>query len=1248
MFNITFVMSNFDAQYRLKEVCRNLKEEFKNEFVFNFLESRQIENDKENLDEYKDIFNKSDFIFISLHSGITYFKTVNSLIDEFNGKKKFFIYSSVDGENELLLRKSSISKEEFGSIFKYYKIGGNNNFRNMVLYLASTYSSKNYNYSDAEKRVWEGIYYKGRKVEDEKEYIKKAKDSNKSVVGILFYSNYYFENNTRHIDKFIEEVENLGGVPLAVYTASAKDESVGYKGIQYVIDNYLMEENEPIVDVVINTMAHAQSILGNPGDGTTYVEESIFEKLKVPVLQAIGTYQSYESFKKSIKGIDSMALCGNVYDPEFDGQIITVATATNELIRDALGDRYAFFPIEERVNKVCRLALNFAKLRRKENKDKKVAIIFHNMPPRNDMIGCAFGLDTPQSVFNIVNELKSNNVKLDYDFENGDEIINNIIDCVSNDSKWLSEEKVKEKSIDLIDKDTYISWFSKLSYNVQEKMERDWGKAPGEFMVYDDKFPVPGILNGNVFIGLQPARGYEDKAEEVYHSTDIVPPHQYIAFYKWIRNVFKADVIIHVGTHGSLEWLPGKEIGLTDECYPDINIDDIPNLYPYIIDVPGEGAQAKRRSYATVLDHLIPSLMESGLYGEMENIDELIKQYYHAKNSDVGKVDGIKNELIELMIKNNFHDDLNIKEEELREDSFNSIEKLHGWIEEIKCSLIKDGLHIFGVAPKEKRYVNMIVALLNLPNGEVPSLIESVCIAKNINYNTLKDKPYEKNENDETNLMILDKLLDLSRRIIDDFHKENYSEDSITSIITKYFDKEKASDLDKVLKFVSKVVTKKLNDTTDELKNLIKGVNGEFVSSGGSGCPTRGRVDILPTGRNFYTIDPTSVPTKSAWEVGKRLGDELINRYLKDEGKYPESISIVVYSGETIKTTGDDIAEILYLMGIKPKWLEGSQKVVGIEKISLEELKRPRIDVTLRITGLFRDTFPNLIELIEDAVNLASSLPEDEKNNYLRKHVLNEIDELLSEGISLEVAKEEAGMRIFGCPPGTYGAGVDILINSKKWNDRNDLGDVYTLWGGHAYGKNIHGKKVKEVFERRLSSVEVTVKNESSMEIDMLDSDDFYNYHGGLVAAVSRASGNMPKSYSGNSSDPKRVKLKDINEETARIMRSRILNPKWFEGLKEHGYKGAQEVSAMVDIMFGWDATSSVIEDWMYDGVAREYLLNEERRDWIKEANPWAVYNMTERLLEANKRGMWNGDKDTLNELRKIYLNVEGDLEDYV
>jgi len=404
--------------------------------------------------------------------------------------------------------------------------------------------------------------------------------------------------------------------------------------------------------------------------------------------------------------------------------------------------------------------------------------------------------------------------------------------------------------------------------------------------------------------------------------------------------------------------------------------------------------------------------------------------------------------------------------------------------------------------------------------------------------------------------------------------------------------------------------------------------------------------DILPTARNFYSVDPQAIPSPAAWRVGVALGDALLERYLRDEGRYPESIGMVIWGSPTMRTKGDDIAEVLYLLGVKPVWEEVSGRVKGLEIIPLEELGRPRIDVTLRISGLFRDAFPNLVHLIDEAVEMVANLDEPPEWNYLAKHVREEVEEKVAAGMSPEQAREEATYRIFGCKPGAYGAGVSEAIDAKNWEDEKDLGEIYVVWGGYAYGRKNYGVSVPEQFKKRLSQLDLTVKNEDTREYDMLDSDDFYSFHGGMIAAVRAFRGKAPRSYCGDGSDPDRVKIRSTAEETKFIFRARILNPKWIESMKRHGYRGAADLSRAVDVAFGWDATAEVLEDWMYEELARKYALDRGMQEWLKEVNPYALQNIAERLLEAIERGMWRATEEMRRKLRDVYLSIEGVLEE--
>ncbi|MDI6813257.1 MAG: cobaltochelatase subunit CobN [Desulfitobacteriaceae bacterium] len=1333
MFKMVCLFSDHDSSYSMKEAYHAVCQDYPGEISLDFWKTSQIDGDPNEWLSCQRVLAEADLVFLVAHSGLTFFKKLESIVEIVQEREtlKFFVHSGVEEENEELKKKSGLTAGQHQEILSYFLLSGLENHRNLLLYLATTLGRKRYNYHPVQRRVWEGIYAPGlpeERIEDETSYLANLKRSGKPVIGILFHSHYLQEQNLEHIEALIREIQALGGEVLPVFTESTANPLLGSKGLSWTLEHFFLDAREARVDALINTMGFAQSIVSRPGDGRHVVEESVFAPLAVPVLQAMPMLQSLERWEGSVNGLDGMSLVTSVYYPEFDGQIITAPIAYLDHVSDRFGERNIFRPIPERVRRVTSLALNWAKLRRTPPAAKRVAILFHNMPPRNDRIGCAFGLDTPASVWYMVQLLKEEGLKLDYDFQDGDEIIQRIIQAVSNDTRWLMPEEALKKSVARISGETFQLWNGELSPRIQEKLEKDWGKAPGQFMVYEDQLPVPGILNGHLFIGLQPARGYEEQAEAVYHSTDIAPPHAYLAYYRWLREVFGAQVIVHVGTHGSLEWLPGKEVGLSQDCFPDAAIADLPHLYPYIIDVTGEGIQVKRRSYGVLLDHLIPSLTRSGVYEELAVIVELIQDYEQAERQDPAKLPYLEERLWELVQSQHLDEDLqrNFQGSELQRQSEVALDeadryklvqtklarnerpsrdfpafvkRLHVWLEEIKSSLIKDGLHVFGQVPEGDRFIHLMQALLRLPNGEVPSLPQAVAAALGFDHHELYAKLTERAANGQSHLRLLDLIDEKGEELLWALHEAEYHPERIKGIIQEGIPVREASNmpdpldflslseplefpelpakpdpqellqqaepmaqmerqelaqpqeplhlkpLEQCLTYAATVVKKRLEGTKDELRYFREGIRGRFVPPGGSGSPTRGRVSILPTGRNFYALDPATIPSRSSWEVGCLLGQRLLERHLAEEGKYPENSVMVVYAGETMKTGGDDLAEALYLMGLKPKWLGDTERVIGQEVIPLGELGRPRLDVTLRITGLFRDTFPNLIERFDEAVQLAAGLDEPGEENYIRKHILEEIRQLEEKGHSRAQAEEEAGMRVFGCPPGTYGGGVDVLINSRNWQSQEDLGNVYTLWSGYAYGRKLHGRQVMEVFARRLAEAEATIKNEFSQEIDMLEDDCYYIYHGGLIAGITTHSGKAPRSYSGDASDPERPKVRDIREETARIMRARIFNPKWFAGLQQHGYKGAQEIAAMVDIAFGWDATAQVLQNWMYDQMAAFYLLNEERREWIREVNPWALHQISERLQEAAQRGMWEAGPEALQALRRIYLESEGDME---
>ncbi|PVX25661.1 MAG: cobalamin biosynthesis protein CobN [Candidatus Bathyarchaeum sp.] len=1126
----------------------------------------------------------------------------------------------------------TIDQKDKQKILKYLQYGGKPNFENLLLYLANRFTGSNYEVCPPEKISWEGIYHPDfDRILTFDEYAQKKIVPGKPTVGILFHPTQLRGENTSFVDSLIEAVERLGANVIAV--------SFGSK-LNWVVENCFMKEGKIVVGAIVSTLCFSLTSSNSKA-------LDALNKLGVPVLKTILTVNTFEDWRDSMQGLSLIDIPASVVMPEFDGFLITVPMAAmdSSKINPLTGTKILKFePIPERVDKVARLSVNWAKLKHIPNSEKKIAIIFHNYPPRNDTIGKAFAIDTPVSVLNLLTDMKNAGYHLDGLPESSQQLIDGIIESVTNDLRWLSAEELAKRAVDKTSGEQYVAWFNELPFDAQNKMEEKWGKPPGKPFSYKGDLLVPGIINGNIFLGLQPPRGSLGDDSASYHSPDLSLSHHYYAYYRWIRDVFKADVVIHVGTHGSLEWLPGKSVGLSASCFPDVAISDLPNVYPYVITNPGEGTQSKRRSYCCIIDYLVPVMHNADTYEQTAELEVQLQEYYQTKLVDAGKLPVLQKVIWETVVSGKLDQDLEVTQEFAFADFDGFLETLHAYLHELADAQLRDGLHTLGQPPADSRLEEFLVTLTRLSNGSVPSLRQSLAELKGYDYEDLLAHKGKLRSDGRTNGDIIKELHNTALELMKQFNSKGFTNDNVDELMQDVLGCS-SSKVKQCLLYVSGFLVPALEKTTDELANVLASCEGGYVLPGPSGSITRGMADILPTGRNFYSVDPRSVPSTASWRVGVALADGLLERYLKEEGGYPESVGTILWATDTMKTKGDDLAEILYLMGVKPVWEQSSGRVVGIEAIPLEELKRPRIDVTVRISGLFRDTFPNIVHLLDEAVALVAGLNEPSDKNYVRKHVEKEVTERVAEGVDAEKAREEAHYRVFGDRPGAYGCGVSELVSSKNWETQKDLSDIYVAWGSYAYSRKAYGHSVPERFKARLSQISVTVKNQDSREYDILDCDDWYDVHGGMIVSVKTLSGTAPRSYCGDSSDPDRVKIRSTAEETCHVFRTRLLNPKWISSMVRHDYAGASTLSKTFDDVLGWDATVEVVEDWMYEDLANKYVLDKKMQEWLKEVNPYALQNMVERLLETIGRNLWNATEEMKKELQKLYLEIEGVLE---
>jgi len=776
-------------------------------------------------------------------------------------------------------------------------------------------------------------------------------------------------------------------------------------------------------------------------------------------------------------------------------------------------------------------------------------------------------------------------------------------------------------------------------------------------LIKQNYIPVSGIQFGKIFVGVQPSRGYDLDPSLNYHAPDLEPTHNYLAFYYWLKNVFQADVIIHVGKHGNLEWLPGKSLVLSENCYPEIALGTLPHFYPFIVNDPGEGTQAKRRANAVILDHLTPPLTRAELYGELLELEALIDEYYQAQSLNPSRLKIICDRISNLIKETKLNEDLGIKE--VNKDSLTEFLTIaDGYLCELKEAQIRDGLHIFGQCPEGRQLRDLIGAIARFSSYNNLGLIES--IKEDLKHN--KIPPLLRGVRGDKNYDLLrqvkgDKNYDLLREVSGDQNHDNiedqdYLENIANELIERIIKGEKTAEIklgkhtEKSLNWIENKLLPNLRKTEQEITNLMRGLEGKYIPSGSSGAPTRGRSDVLPTGRNFYSVDIRAIPSETAWDVGRKAAETVIERYTQENGEYPRTLAISVWGTSTMRTGGDDIAQIMALMGVKPVWDGVSRRVVDFEVIPIEVLGRPRVDVTVRVSGFFRDGFPIVMELFYKINQHLSTLIEEKENNPLAQQVEKDTQYWIKQGLEEKQARERATYRLFGSKPGAYGAGLQGLIEAQNWQTDEDLARAYLNWSSYAY-TGTKGVSQPEAFEQRLKELQIVLHNQDNREHDLLDSDDYYQFQGGLTAAVRHLQGQNPTVYFGDNSQPDNPKVRHLQEEIARVYRSRVINPKWIAGVMRHGYKGAFEMSATVDYLFAYSATTKTVPDFMFTGVAESYLLDDKVRQFIQEKNPWALRDMGERLIEAHQRKLWqNVDQDLLDQLRHIIHESEAVIEE--
>jgi len=1243
-------------------------------------------------DLYQDkVLDASKLVVLSLLGGQSYweygFEQLQSWVTAKAGRQ-LIIVPGDDAEDSDLFAASSVSTDEAVRVWRFLREGGSSNSESLFKYLADEYLNHQCDWHEPKVLPKSIIYLPQQKalnsdvdnthhselgatLAEWKSYVAQQENANQTpldtpVCIILFYRSHLQNANTAMFDDFIKCVQAQGLKPLPIAVSSLKDSA------SLALINHLIEASN--TRVILNTTGFASnssSLSGSEFSAATDSGPSYFISPfinQIPVIQVMLSSTLQEDWAANTQGLNSRDLAMQVVLPEMDGRVISRAISFKA--EDDFDERCEISLVRyalhhERANWVVSLAKRYCELATTPNPQKRIALILANYPTKDGRIGNGVGLDTPASALAILNGLKQAGYRVDELPDTGTGLIEALMGSVTNNPNTLHQLPCWQ-SISL---ENYQHYFQTLPKANQTAIYEQWGSPEQDPKFRQGRLMIAGIRSGETFIGIQPARGFDRDLAANYHDPDLIPPHSYLAFYFWLRHEYQVSAVIHVGKHGNLEWLPGKGSALSNECWPDLILGPMPNFYPFIVNDPGEGAQAKRRTQAVIIDHLMPPMTRAEIYGDLADLEGLVDEYYQALGMDIRRENWLKNRILVLVRETNILQELiSNKVAESKEALANKdgadqqvLDQLDAYLCDIKEAQIRHGLHILGALPDEVKLADTIVALLRLPRGneaDTQGILHSIAGDLNLESSGESFNPLAANTENWTGARP-NILLEIDSR---NWRTEADTRERLELLALKWVSDyligtECLSQLEPsfpntyaLLIFARKLLVPALEQSAQlEIQSLMQGLSGTFVPPGPSGAPTRGRLDTLPTGRNFFSVDSRAIPSPAAWALGEKSAEALIARYLQEQGEYPKQLGLSVWGTATMRTGGDDIAQAFSLMGVKPIWAAGSNRVVDFEIIPCMLLGRPRVDVTLRVSGFFRDAFANVMRLYDAAVRALAELEEPGNENMIRQHVDKRFAELVEQGMPVEQAKREASYRVFGSKPGAYGAGLQGLIDERCWEQQSDLAEAYVNWGGYAYGnhseKEPQGVAAPAAFRHQLSQLEAVVQNQDNREHDLLDSDDYYQFQGGMANAVNVYRGQMPVVFHGDHSNPEAPKIRTLKEELNRVIRSRVLNPKWLNAMREHGYKGAFEMAATIDYLFAYDATTDFIDDYQYQQVAQALIFDKQNQEFMREHNLSALEEMTERMLEAIQREMWQASDQDKQDLQNLLLDIDAEKE---
>ena len=1108
------------------------------------------------------------------------------------------------------LALSVAPREVSDRIFGYLRQGGIGNARGLLLYAADLIGMGEGGWGEPAPLLDAGFYWPGERFTD-LAGLQAAWPPERPTVALVFYRALVAAGTTQAIDAHIAALVERGFNVAPIFVQSLKNAFAAQ----------LVEETFAAIapDVVLNATAFAVS---NPGDDR---RTSPLEVGAAPILQLVFAGVDRAAWEGSARGLGVRDLAMNVALPEVDGRLLAGATAFKAALRfdeRTQCDVVSHAPAVDRIAFAADMARGWADLRRSPVAKRRVALVMANYPNRDSRLGNGVGLDTPASVTAILAALKGAGYVVDGAPTTSEVLMNRLRAGVTNAAS------AGRMAGPVLPYDAYTAFFATLPKVTRDAVMARWGEPyhdPG-FDALADGFHLPVHMFGNVVIGVQPARGYNIDPKATYHDPDLVPPHNYLAFYAWLRTAFRAHAVVHVGKHGNLEWLPGKALALSDSCFPQAIAGPTPQLYPFIVNDPGEGTQAKRRIGAVIIDHLTPPLTRAESYGPLKALEALVDEYYEAAGLDPRRLKPLREEILALAASQGLDVDCGMD----LTDEDQALSALDNYLCDLKEMQIRDGLHVFGASPEGRLRDDLVVALARTPRGMGgdgdASLPRALADDLGLGFDPLDCRLGDAWTGERP--PALARLSDDPWRTIGDTVER--LELMASRLVAGARPPSDWTRTQVVMATVGDVLCARIDACGEaEMAALLTGLEGRFVTPGPSGAPTRGRPDVLPTGRNFYSVDTRAVPTPTAWRLGWASAQLLVEDHLQREGDYLKAVALSVWGTANMRTGGDDIAQALALMGCRPTWEPSTGRVTGFEILPLATLGRPRVDVTLRISGFFRDAFAPQIDLLDSAARAVMTLDEPPEDNPAAVR------------FQAEGAGEAAGTRIFGSKPGAYGAGLQAMFDENLWKDRADLAEAFLVWGGYAYGAGGEGQAARPLLERRLTQVDAVIHNQDNREHDLLDSDDYYQFEGGLTATVTELKGAAPRVYHNDHSRPERPVIRTLEDEIARVVRARLVNPKWIAGVMRHGYKGAFEIAASIDYLFAFAATTGAVRDHHFDLVHEALIADEAVADFMRHANPDALRETAARLLEAIRRGLWKPRSNSAAERLRLLAQIQ-------